>query len=167
LRYNKITMNAIRIIERGHQNFLDIIKDLPEKDWTEGFATSSWTVKDIVSHLATYEALQAETFQKFLDVSAQTPLTDQKAKAPFLKFNEDISERDQQKTWQEVLTEYMGGYTKLRKIIGTISSETVVKPATLIWYNEPSSLDDVVALNFGHKKHHLAQIKLFRQKSGV
>lgn len=160
-------MNASRIIQRGHQSFLDILKDLPEKNWTDGMVTGSWTVRDVVAHLATYEGLQVETFRKFLDPAVATPLLDQKAKGNFSDFNQERSEELEDQPWQDVLKDYMNSYVKLKEIVEAISPETMAKPGTTVWYGEPSPLDDVIALNFGHKKHHLAQIKLFRQQNGI
>ncbi|MEK7608221.1 MAG: DinB family protein [Patescibacteria group bacterium] len=160
-------MNALRIVERGHQNFLDTLKDLPENKWTDGFVTGSWTVKDVISHLATYEALQVEAFRKSLDPGAPTPLLDQKAKGSFLEFNDWRWSGEKEKKWQEVLSEYNSSFAELKGIVEKIPRETMAKPSTATWYGESSELDDIIALNFGHKKHHLAQIKLFRQRNEI
>lgn len=160
-------MNALRIIQRGHQNFLDAIKDLPDKSWTEGFATGTWTVKDVVAHITVYEALQVEVFSKFLEPTTPTPLLDQKAKGHFSEFNNEIESEAKDEPWQSVLERYMSSYTKLQELIEKVSPEDMAKPGATAWYGEPSPLDDVIALNFGHTKHHLAQIKLFRQKNSA
>ena len=45
-------MNAIKILNRGHQNLLDALKDLPEQACVQGLVTGSWTVKDVIDHLS-------------------------------------------------------------------------------------------------------------------
>lgn len=160
-------MNAVRVLQRGQKSFLDILKDLPEQNWSNGFVTGSWTVKDVIDHLAGYEALQVEAFSKFLDPSIKTPLLDQKTKGSFAEFNQEHWEENKNKSWQEILDNYMRSYSKLEEIVKIIPFEIMAKPNTTTWYGEPSQLDDIIALNFGHKKHHLAQIKLFRQKNSL
>ena len=160
-------MNAIKILNRGHQNLSDALKDLPGKNWGQGFVTGSWTIKDIVDHLGTYEALQLETFQKFLDASITTPLSDQKAKGSFLEFNKEQWEKDKDKIWQEILERYTTAHAKLQQVVESISPELMAKPNTTKWYGEDCSLDDIIAYNYGHKKHHIAQIKLFRQSNNT
>jgi len=160
-------MNALKILNRGNQNLLDALKDLPEQACVQGLVTGSWTVKDIIDHLGVYEALQLETFQKFLNPTALTPLLDQKAKGTFLEFNNEQWQKDKDQTWQEILKRYNDSFTGLQKIIENIPPELMAKPDATQWYGENCSLDDIIALNYGHKKHHIAQIKLYRQRSNI
>ena len=157
-------MNAIKILDRGNQNLMDALKGLSEEACIEGFATGTWTVKDIVDHLGIYETLQLEAFRKFLDPNIPTPLLDQKAKGTFLEFNNEQWQKDKDKSWAEVLKRYNDSFSSLKQTLEQIPSETWAKPQTSQWYGEPCSLDDIIALNYGHKKHHIAQIKLYRQK---
>ena len=160
-------MNALKILNRGHQNLLDVIKDLPSQAWTDGFVTGSWTVRDVVDHIAIYEEMQVEAFEKFINPNALTPLHDEKAQGTFLEFNAQQSEKDKDKTGSEVFKRYTDGFTKLEQIVKNFSAEQMVNPEATIWYGDKCSFDDVIAYNFGHKKHHLAQIKLFRQRNKV
>ena len=160
-------MNALKILNRGNQNLLDALKDLPEPAWTADFATGSWTVRDIVDHLGIYEELQLEAFRKFLNPSAATPMLDQKAKSTFLEFNKVEWEKDKNQTWQEILKRYTDSYIELEKIVKDLSPELLAKLNTTQWYGDKCSLDDTIALSYGHKKHHIAQIKLFRQKNSI
>ncbi|MHB9139691.1 MAG: DinB family protein [Victivallaceae bacterium] len=157
-------MDTLKILNRGHQNLTDALKDLPDQACVQGFVTGSWTVKDVVDHVEIYEALQLEAFQKFLNPSALTPLLDQKAKGTFLEFNNEQWQKDKDKTWPQILKRYMDAFIELQQIIEKISPELLAKPGTSQWYGEPCSLDDIIALSYGHKKHHIAQIKLFRQR---
>lgn len=160
-------MNTLKILNRGHQNLLDALKDLPKQACVQGFATGSWTVKDIVDHLGIYEALQLEAFQKSFNPNALTPLLDQKAKGTFLEFNNEQWQKDKDQTWQKIFKRYMNSFFELQKIVEKISPEILAKPDTVQWYGEDCSLDDVIAYNYGHKKHHIAQIKLFRQRNNI
>ena len=156
-------MNALKILDRGHQNLLDALKDLPEESWTEGFVTGSWTVRDVVNHLGIYEVLQAEAFRKFLDPNIETPLLDEKAEGTFLEFNSKQEGKNKGVGWQEVKENYLEGFAELRKIVAGLTAEVLDKPNTTKWYGDNCALNDIIALNFGHKKHHIAQVKLFRQ----
>ena len=160
-------MNALKILERGNKNLTDVLENLPKDFWTEGFATGTWTVRDIVDHLGVSEQLQREAFEKFLDPAAVTPLSDEKAKADHTKFNDEQQELDKNLSSVQVLERYKNEFNKLKQIVQNLSAEQLAKTGTTTWYNEPSSLDDIIALNYGHKKHHIAQIKLFRQKNKV
>ena len=158
-------MNSLKIISRGHQNVLDAIKDLPEKAWSEGLVTGTWTVKDIINHLAVYEEMQLEALQKVLNPNSPTPLLDHKASAQLAEFNR--SQEDKNKIWQDILERYNSSQAKLEQTVTGIAKELMAEPDTTTWYGEPASLEDVLAYNYGHKKHHLAQIKLFRQRNNI
>jgi uncharacterized damage-inducible protein DinB len=158
-------MNSLKLLERGNKNLIDSIVDLPANAWTDGIVTGSWTVRDIVDHLGISEELQKEAFEKFLDPKAKTPLSEEKAKAK--KFNDEQWQMDKNQTWEQVLERYHTQYAKLKQLIEKIPADQLSKPETTTWYNDPSSLDDIIALNYGHKKHHIAQIKLFRQQNKI
>lgn len=158
-------MNASKILNRGHQNLLDALKDLAPEVCTQGIVTGSWTVKDVMDHLATYEELQLEAFRKFLATDATTPLHDQKVRASFLEFNETQWKLNKNQTWEEVLKRYMDVNAQIDQMVKKLSSEQMTKPDATLWYGDKSSFDDVIAYSYGHKKHHIAQIKLFRQRN--
>ncbi len=159
-------MNALKILSRGNQNLADALKGLPEESWTDGFATGTWTVKDIVSHLGAYEARQVEAFKKFLDPSIPTPLRDAMAKG-YAEFNSDQWEKGKNEPWDEILARYNKEFEELMGLLEGMEPEQLSRPDGTFWYGEPCSLEDVIAFNYGHKKHHIAQIKLFRQRNNI
>ena len=160
-------MNTLKILNRGHQSLVDVLKDLPDQNVDQGFVTGSWTVRDIIDHLGIYEDLQLEAFRKFLDPAAATPLLDEKAKGSFSEFNQKQWERDRRQDWKEIFGRYAAAHAGLKEMVEKIPSELLAKQNTSQWYGEGCSLEDIIALNFGHKKHHTAQIKLFRQRNKI
>lgn len=158
-------MDALKILSRGNEHLLESLDSLPESKWTNGFVNTSWTIKDVVDHIATYEELQVEAFEKFLNSQTSTPLAEEKSKVSYGEFNQQRREANKTKTPQEILKRYNDAYSKLAEIIQAISPEILSKPKTTEWYGQQCSLDDIIALNYGHKKHHIAQIKMFRKKS--
>lgn len=162
LRYKY--MNPLRIINRGHQNLVEALKDLEPEGWTTGFVTGDWTVKDVVNHLAASEGLQIEALQKLMNSQVSTPMLDQKDKDGLQGFNKANWEQAQSESQDQVWNKYLNAYNQLENVLKSLPAELLSKPETLKWYGEMWSVDDVIALNFGHKKHHIAQIKQFRQR---
>ncbi|OGE85525.1 MAG: hypothetical protein A3J48_00205 [Candidatus Doudnabacteria bacterium RIFCSPHIGHO2_02_FULL_46_11] len=160
-------MNAVKIIQRGHQNLIDYLKDLSETVRADGFVTGSWAIKDIINHLGIYEELQIEAFSKVLNPETATPLLNEKTGKTYLEFNDEQEKKDKSKSWQEVLDRYHKAYATLKTLVENTAPELMAKPNTTTWYGDSASLEDVIAYNYGHKKHHLAQIKLFRQQNKI
>jgi len=66
---------------------------------------------------------------------------------------------------KEVLDEYIQAHERNLKLIERISKDLREKPGTLPWYGDEYSLDDFIVYNeYGHKREHAAQIKVFRRK---
>ncbi len=160
-------MHILRIMESGHKNFLKTLENLPEEQWTNAFVTGSWTIRDIVAHLATSEALTVESFQKVLDPLADTPLLDERSREETNEFNAARLEERKDTSGPELLAEYTASYEALKKLVQTVPAGIMTKPDVIVRYGAPSSLEDLIALDYGHKRHHLAQIKLFRQQKGI
>jgi hypothetical protein len=155
-------MQYLKLIDRGHENLLEVLKGLPQQAADSGLVTGTWNIKDIVNHLAVYEQLQYEAVKKVIDRETPTSLLDQKNKSGIHEFNKRQWEKDKDKSWPEVLQRYLDSFAKLRDAINSLPPELVARPNTTHWYGNDCGLDDVIAYNYGHKKHHIAQIKLFR-----
>src|SRR3989344_8016761 len=70
---NTSRMDAKNVIKHGDENFQKSIKNLPESAWTNGFVTGTWTLKDVLAHIASYELILVDVLKKTLDPKAETP----------------------------------------------------------------------------------------------
>ena len=159
-------MNAIDILKYGQQTILGAIQGFPEAAWETPGACGVWSVKDIIAHLASYEAVLGEVLS---NVAASNTGTDGhylgKFTDPDGQFNDTEVALRKEKSLQDVLGEFNDTHAQVMSLVTQISPETLRQTGTLPWYGMAYSLDDfLVYTQYGHKREHSAQIAAFRDQ---
>jgi Mycothiol maleylpyruvate isomerase N-terminal domain len=153
-------MNAVDILKYGQQTILQAIDGFPETAWETPGACGVWSVKDIISHLASYERVLVDILTTFTRSGATPALN------TFIElggqFNDSEVNRRKERMIQDVLAEFNDTYTQVMSLIVPLPPETLRQSGTLPWYGMDYALDDVlVYMYYGHKREHSAQIAAF------
>lgn len=157
-------MNVIDILKSGHQTVLNAIEDLPETTWEQSGVCGDWSVKDIVAHLASFEAVLADILRQLADANAATPALD-RLFADFDGFNEREVQSRREQSVQTILDEYNTHYADVMRLIEQIPEEKRRQNGILAWYGDAYDLEDfIVYTYYGHKREHSAQILLERNR---
>jgi len=156
-------MNAVDILKYGQQTVLQAIDGFPETAWETPGACGVWSVKDIISHLASYERVLVDILTTFTRSGATPALN------TFIElggqFNDSEVNRRKERMIQDVLAEFNDTYTQVMSLIVPLPPETLRQSGTLPWYGMDYALDDVlVYMYYGHKREHSAQIAAFRDR---
>jgi hypothetical protein len=140
-------MNLHDILKYGHHTVVQAIDGYPEAAWHEAGAVGVWSPKDIVAHLATFELLMVDVLRTVLG-EGPTPYLDGRGMTP-----------------AEVVAELDAAHAEVMRLAGALTPEQAQAPGTLPWYGAEYALDDfVVYTQYGHKREHTAQLKLFRKR---
>ena len=156
-------MNAKDILMYGQQTVQQSIDGFSETAWETAGACGTWSVKDIIAHLTSYEQVLVDILSTFT-AGGPTPTLN-----TFLElggqFNDREVDRRKEKTIQDVLSEFNDAHSQVMSLIANIPAETLRQTGTLPWYGIAYSLDDVlVYMYYGHKREHSAQIAAFRDR---
>jgi len=119
-------MNAIDILKYGHRTVLNTIDDLPESEWQTNGVCGVWSVKDIISHLASFEHILVEVLNLFLG-GGSTPLLDRMV-AEGDRFNDNWVAENKNKTGAELLAEYNQAQARVMSLVVQIPPETLHQP---------------------------------------
>ena len=154
-------MNAIDVLKYGHQTVLRTLDGLPKTEWETPGVCGTWSVKDIIAHLASYEHLLVDVLSIFLD-GGPTPYLEKMGTLGPLQFNDDEVALRQDKTIADVLAEYNDTHAQTMALAARIPAETYRQNGTLPWYGPEYDLDDFIVYSYyGHKREHCAQIAVF------
>jgi len=155
-------MNASDILKYGDSFLQRTLESIPDSEWDTENVCGWWSVKNIMSHLASYEVVLSELLQNFLDDSPTPTLMEM---ADHGKFNDvQVAER-KDKSPAEVRDEYNTIHAKNMSLIAQFTSEKLREVGTLPWYGMEYALDDYIVYSFyGHKREHGAQIDVFKDK---
>ena len=160
-------MNARNVVKYGNLHLLDAIKDIDEKDWEKVGATPEWSMKDILSHLTSYEHFLVDALHSVgksesefgLYLVAMTKEGSQET------FNEDQVKARRGKSYKEILDEYTKANEEADGLLSKMSSELLAKTGTIPWYGNDYSLDDfIVYANYGHKESDVSRINAFKDQ---
>jgi DinB superfamily len=156
-------MNAVDILKYGHLTVLQTLDGYPESAWDTPGACGTWSVKDIIAHLASHELLLVDVLTT-LRGSGPTPALDRFFELRSQFNDAEVSSRKEQ-TMQEVLGEYNDTHAQVISMVTQLSPDTLCQTGTLPWYGEVYALDDFLVYGYyGHKREHSAQIAAFRDR---
>src|SRR5947209_1644329 len=154
-------MNAVDILKYGQQTVLQTLEGFPAAALETPGACGTWSVKDIIAHLASYEEVLVDVLSTFVGTHS-TPYLN-KFTEPGGQFNDTEVGVRKERTIQEVLDEFDDAQAQVMSLATQISPELFRQTGTLPWYGLDYALDDFIVYTFyGHKREHSAQIAAFR-----
>lgn len=155
-------MNAVDVLKYGSKTFHDALNVVPQAMWLQAGVCGTWSVKDLIAHLASYEHLLVEVLAPFAGSDVETPTIASVAEHGFARFNDVQVEARAQLTPQEALAEYEAAFDEVMRLAPEIQPQDWRQLGTLPWYGQEYALDDFVVYSFyGHKREHSAQIHVF------
>lgn len=157
-------MNVTEILKNGHLTVLRAVDGLAERDWYTPGVCGSWSVRDIIAHLASFELALVDVLNTQLKNDVPTPTLD-KFIADYEFFNNAEVEARQHHRADEVLAEYIEANATAAELLAQIPVAQRRQNGTLPWYGEAYDLEDFIVYTFyGHKQEHCAQIGVFRSE---
>ncbi len=155
-------MNAHDVLMYGHLWVHKHLDGLSEEQCLVGGVCGIWSVKDIVAHLGSFEAILAEVFGSCLG-PLMTPTLNLFTSMDGDTFNAVQVDLRKEKTALAVVEEYDEAYQKVIDLLPRLSAEVLREAGILPWYGSEYSLDDFIVYQYyGHKREHCDQIAIFR-----
>lgn len=157
-------MNALDILRYGHKDVLESVKDLSDSLQNKAGVTTSWSVKDALAHLASYEHLLEDVLNFVAQPGSATPYLNAMNKSSS-NFNDEQVLVYKDKDFDQVLDDYNKTYDRVAHIVELLGPKKLQEVETIPWYGKEYSLDDfIVYASYGHKREHTGQIKQFRKR---
>lgn len=155
-------MHPTDVLRYGHSTFMRSIEDLPPELWHEPGACGSWSIRDIVAHIASYEQMLVEVAESLHDDAAETPALDRMTSGAGA-WNDDEVARRAGRTADALVDEYRSAHDRALDLLAALPDERWRTAGILKWYGEDYDLEDFVVYTFyGHKREHAGQIGVFR-----
>jgi hypothetical protein len=153
-------MNSPTILHNAYLTLIEAARAVPRTEWQRSGVCGTWSVKDIVAHMASFEQVTVEVLTGFLR-SAPAPLIDLLV-ADDERFNVEQVTHRRHLAAQAILDEYATAHATARHLLEQIPPEMRQQNGTMPWYGEDYDLDDYLAYMYGHAREHAAQIDHFR-----
>ena len=155
-------MNHNDILKYGNLTVLGSVQELPESAWDTSGVTGYWSVKNIISHLASFELMLGDLVIS-LTSDEETPTLEMYAADPG-RFNDiQVDEMRANLTPKEALQEYKGAFDRATSLLADFPEERLRINGILPWYGAQYDFEDFLVYTFyGHKREHCAEINHFR-----
>ncbi len=154
-------MNAMDVMRYGDRTLRETLARVPMEAWETGGVCGVWSVRQIIAHLTSYEALLIEVLGSVAGERAATPLLDNLV-ADWAGWNDaEVARRDGLAS-DETLAEYEQAHAAVMQRLERLAGDLLRQPGTMPWYGAPYAVDDFIVYQYyGHKREHSAQVAVF------
>jgi len=154
-------MNVIDVLKYGHQTVMRTVESFPGHGWNTPGAVGTWSARDVLAHLTSFEWVLVDVLGQILDPTVETPALDSYL-ATDPVFNDDQVARRSDRSLSEVLAEYDSAHAQAMACAVKVSPETWEQEGSLPWYGAEYDLEDLITYQYyGHKREHCGQIAVF------
>jgi uncharacterized protein (TIGR03083 family) len=159
-------MNAGDIVKYGQLTVNQAVADLAPAHWETPGVCGNWSVRQIIAHLASYEAILTDILSQLLGEPSNGMVA--RYTSPDGDFNDREVAARQEFSPQAALEELTTANARNLAMLARIPPAALTQPGTLPWYGAEYAIDDyIVYANYGHKREHTAQIDRFRSTLGA
>ena len=155
-------MNAKDVLKYGQLTVQQAIDGFPATAWETTGACGTWSVKDILAHLTSYEHVLVDILAGITSSDAPIPMLNKFIRLG-QRFNDVEVDLRRELSVQEIMGELSSTHTQVMDLITPIPVDMLRRAGTLPWYGLDYALDDVIVyMYYGHKREHCAQVTAFR-----
>lgn len=154
-------MHMHDIIKYGDMEIVKATSKIPHEFWDLPNACGTWSIKNIVAHLASYELLLIDSLSSLLDATAPTPTLNELFKLGDAWNDAEVDKRKQLNP-VDTYSDYVRNFGKSTELLQRLPAELATKSGALAWYGEAYDIEDFLVYAFyGHKREHSAQMNAF------
>ena len=148
-------MNPLDILRFGQRDFDGLIDRLERAHWG-AIALGTWTAKDLVGQLGSYEVRFVEVLQSFTGDEPATDLIGQ----PLATFNDDQAAIRRDWAVDAIVAVLRDAHRRVMELVPRIAADRWREVGTIPWYGPQYALDDLVVYTmYGHKREHAPQLE--------
>lgn len=152
-------------LEHSRVEFLKSIEGLPDEKLLEPGVVGEWSVKDILAHLSRWEAeLVTLLFQA---EKGLTPATALNTGMPFDEQNAKWHAQTKDRPLERVWADFDGVRKQTIRRVGSFSDRDLTDPQRFEWLKGTPLVDWITGDSTEHDAEHSAQIREWRQRTGV
>ncbi len=141
-------------LDESRRNWEKTVAQIPQKRLSKAIVFGDWTAKDLIAHVVWYE-------QEMLNLLESNSLS---VASPYWMEGTDernrlIYEENQQRSWDNVLTDYAKIYSVLRAELGKLTDEQLNQPAEFEMPNDWLPFEIFAQNTYEHYDHHLPDLR--------
>jgi hypothetical protein len=151
-------------LEEGRERFLDAIEGLSEAALQQPGVAGDWSVKDILAHLARWEAELVKLLWQAQH--GEKPNTVHFTQRDVDETNARWHRQSQSRPLDRVLDDFHGVRVQTTRRIESLPAGALENPAAYPWLAGKPLWEWIAGDSFEHEAEHEVQIRNWRQESG-
>ena len=155
--------DLLEVIQTERALLESSLEGLTDTQMTEPGVEASWSIKDILAHIAAWERLAFDRIQAALSGEAlKFPLI--KGDADVDKFNAEVYEKNKTQSLVGVITEFGASHTDFRSQIETLDDDFLTSPLPFDWAGKLTAQVVISANTHWHYIEHTESISRWLEK---
>ena len=149
--------DLLEVIHAEREQLEKLIEPLTNDQMTTAEVAESWTVKDILAHIAAWERLACDRIQ--------AALSGESLKFPLIRgdtdvdlFNAEVYAQNQNLTLEQVLDEYINSHQEFMGLIETLQEDFLASPLPFEWAGKLTAQVMISANTHWHYIEHAESI---------
>ena len=147
----------IRQLEDEHDNFLELIEDLPDEILLKTGVIDNWSIKDIIAHITMWEA-QLVTFL-WQAKQGQKPNTAQLSSISEDELNQKWYLQNVTRGLEQILEDFYAIRTQTIRRVQPFSEHELNDPKRFAWLKGKTLITIIAESSFAHEAEHADQIR--------
>jgi hypothetical protein len=150
-------------LESSRENFLELVEDLDDAAMVEVSTVDQWTIKDILAHLARWEAELVKLLWQLRQ--GQRPTTAHFMGDSVDGTNARWKEDDRSRPLERVLTDFHGVRNQTLRRLEAFTDRELNDEKRYPWLNGKPLWQWVAADSFEHEAEHIASVQEIRSNT--
>lgn len=158
-------MNKAEILtalEAGREDFLELIEDLSEEEMEQPRVVEDWSVKDILAHLARWEAELVRLLWQARQ--GEKPTTIHFTSVKIDEINARWYAESKERPLERVLEDFHGVRNQTIRRVETFSNKDLTDPNRFPWLGGEPLTKWIAGDSFEHEAEHAAHIRGWRAR---
>ena len=152
-------------LEDSHERVSEAIEGLSPEAMLEPGVVGDWSVKDVLAHLARWEAEVVKLlWQAHQGIQPTTLLNEQ---VPDDEVNARWHEEDQARPLERILGDFHGVRDQTIRRLEFFTDKDLSDPRRYPWLGGQPLWEWVAGDSFKHDEEHLEQLRAWREKKGI
>lgn len=155
--------DAIQELRAARKEFLETINGLSEEDFLRSKAVESWTLKDVLGHLAAWDEETVRVLQTFTMPGESAYTYAISDKNGFAVWNQEQVAARREHSVSQVTSEFEIARRDLIQVIEGLT-DAVLNRARMTSWGKPATGFELIASQAAHDREHANQVRSFRKK---
>jgi len=157
--------DLLEVIRTERERLESLLVGLDDSRKLEPGVEASWSIKDILAHIAAWERLAYDRIQAAVSGNPlKFPLI--KGDADVDKFNAEVFEKNKKSSIADVTDEFHGSHQDFIGQIGTLAEDFLSKPLPFDWAGKLTAQVVISANTHWHYIEHAESIEKWLDKQG-